>query len=365
METNKTQRDKRRKIILTALFILLNVGVVGVAAVIDFGDRSGVSGHDLLDMAPGYFLVVPVCFFAAIFAETAKYYTLLKYSTDSFTFGTAFRVAVLGKYYDNITPFGSGGQPFQVMYLHKQKIPTGTATALPIAGYLMLQTAFIFIAIIVLIFGGRVMDIAAVRITAGIGLAFYIFVPLVIVLFVVSPALTLRTLSGVFFAIKKLRILRDAEKTRLRVLAGLTSYSAGMETFLRNRRLALKSFGYSLLFQISVCLMPFFVLRAFGSDLTFLSVFCTTVILYLCITFVPTPGNSGVAEGSFYALFSVLGESQLFWAMLIWRFFCYYAFILFGFILVSRDAVHKDKAALKAGADDAEVAETDTDDNRD
>jgi uncharacterized protein (TIRG00374 family) len=303
-------------------------------------------------MRPGFFLAVPVCFALAIFAETAKYYTLLKRSTDSFTFGTAFRVAVLGKYYDNITPFGSGGQPFQVMFLRKQKIPTGTAAALPIAGYLTLQSAFIIIAVFVLIFGGNVIDITAVRITACVGLAFYAFVPLVIILFVVSPGLTLRTLNGVFFAIKRLHIMRDTEKPRARVLTALTSYSEGMETFLRNHSLAAKSLGFSLLFQIAVCIMPFFVLKAFGSDLTFLSVFCTTVILYLCITFVPTPGNSGVAEGSFYALFSVLGESQLFWAMLIWRFFCYYAFVLFGFLIVSRDAVIKKRPPQEDGGGD-------------
>ena len=100
----------------------------------------------------------------------------------------AFECAVLGKYYDNITPLGAGGQPFQIVYLKKRGLSTGTSAALPIAGFLMLQFAFLLIAAVVFIFNGSVtQNVAAIRISAYVGLAFYLFVPVCIVLFAYIP----------------------------------------------------------------------------------------------------------------------------------------------------------------------------------
>jgi uncharacterized protein (TIRG00374 family) len=253
----------------------------------------------------------------------------------------SFKVAVLGKYYDNITPFGVGGQPFQVMYLKRLELPGGEAAAVPIAGYLAQQIAFILIAVVIFIFGNAVTDSAALKIPAAVGLLFYIFVPAVIILFTISPALTGKALRFLCALFGRLKILKSPEAAQVRAVEALTSARGAITVILGKRRLSLEILLLSLLYQLSLCSMPYFVLHTFGSDLGFLSVFCTAVFIYLCITFIPTPGNSGVAEGSFYTLFSVVEQNYLFWVMLIWRFFCYYAFILTGVLVLSSDAVGK------------------------
>ena len=57
------------------------------------------------------------------------------------------------------------------------------------------------------------------------------------------------------------------------------------------------------------------------------------VYVYASTTIVPTPGNAGAAEGSFYLLFEQMEGSGLFWAMLAWRFCSYYIFILLGLVI--------------------------------
>jgi uncharacterized membrane protein YbhN (UPF0104 family) len=76
------------------------------------------------------------------------------------------------------------------------------------------------------------------------------------------------------------------------------------------------------------------------------------MVLYAAISFIPTPGNSGAADASFYTLFkvglvSVAGLS--FPAMLLWRLLSFYSFIIIGFTFTTlkrKSDRRKEKAGL-------------------
>ena len=97
----------------------------------------------------------------------------------------------------------------------------------------------------------------------------------------------------------------------------------------------------SLIYHDALYSIPFFVIQMFGGDIGFIEALSMCVFVYASVTIVPTPGNSGAAEGSFYILFSQLGESGIFWAMLLWRFLCYYSFINVGLLVYAHRAVKK------------------------
>ena len=62
-----------------------------------------------------------------------------------------------------------------------------------------------------------------------------------------------------------------------------------------------------------------------------------TVLLLLAISFIPTPGNAGAADLSFYALFSsgIVGAGMSFTANTISRLFSFYSYIIIGFIFAT------------------------------
>ena len=98
------------------------------------------------------------------------------------------------------------------------------------------------------------------------------------------------------------------------------------------------------MYQVAICSIPFFVVNAFGAKVGFLRSLAMCLYVYASVAFVPTPGNAGAAEGSFYLLFNELDVSGLFWAMLVWRFLCYYSFLLMGMLVY---AVHTVEKAVK------------------
>ena len=104
----------------------------------------------------------------------------------------------------------------------------------------------------------------------------------------------------------------------------------------------------SFLCRIALCSIPFFFLRSLGCETTYLHILATTIYIYAAVTLIPTPGNAGVSEGAFYLVFSEVGSSGIFWAMLIWRVICYYFLLLMGLIVLGKHTqrfIVKDKTS--------------------
>lgn len=353
---NETQIDKKkknRKRLGHFLFILLNVGVIGVTAIIEFGTGKTVSGANMLDINMRYLLLVFACFIACVCAESAKYAIIIRHTTGVWNPREGFMVAVIGKYYDFITPLSAGGQPFQAIYLAHRGIEGGTATAIPIAGFLTRHAAFILIAVCVLISG--TVTSSALLIPAFIGLVCVILVPLAIIFFGLAPSVTEKIIHWVIYFLARVKLVKDPDAREGLIIRGLHTYMASMSQIFNGNGIFIKVFLLSLVFELGMDSMPYFVLRAFGNSMSYISVFRSCVFVYLCVSFVPTPGNSGAAEGSFYALFSVLGQGHIFWAMLIWRFFSYYAFLLLGLVTISKKPAEKAGHELPGQEEQAEL----------
>ena len=130
-----------------------------------------------------------------------------------------------------------------------------------------------------------------------------------------------------------MHIVKNKEEATGKAEYEVTEYAHSIKVILKTRGLFIKTILLSVTFHILVSMIPFFVLTAFGGEVDFLPCFVTTVAITSAVYFVPTPGNAGAAEGTFYVVFSALSEGYVFWAMLVWRFFSYYIYIIIGAII--------------------------------
>lgn len=328
------KRTSKRKKILILLFVILNIITIGVTALIEFtGSDSGAADNLNFTGLKLHFLIVAFLVFCAVLlAETIKYAVMLKATTNKFHPGMAFQVAALGKYYDNVTPLGSGGQPFQVHYLNKRNVSFGVASSLPIAGFLMNQFAFMVLMIIgIIINTSRSFVTSPVLLaSAYIGMVFYVIVPVMVVLFTVMPKVSGSILRFFIRIGHKLRLVKHPDETTVKVLHNMEAYRQSLAALSKTKGLLIMVFIFSMAYQICMCSIPYFVLKAFGAGNAFIDIFFMCVYTYAAVTYIPTPGNAGAAEGTFYALFKTLKSGNIFWAMLIWRFLSYYMFLVTG-----------------------------------
>lgn len=242
-----------------------------------------------------------------------------------------WRMAMLGRYYDNITPGAIGGQPFQIYYMHKHSgLERGHATAVPIVGMIVGQIGFLILAVVFFLVGNPMRDNAVLMIPAWLGLLFYAFWPVTVACVNFFPRFTKKIFKFFVKILAKFKIVKNREKALADVENETDEYVKSVKTITKSRELFTSTIFLSVIFHFLTSCIPFFVLKAFGGDVDFLGSFATTLAVTSAVYFVPTPGNAGAAEGAFYLVFSALSDGYVFWAMLIWRFFSYYIYIIFG-----------------------------------
>lgn len=329
----------KRKPLLVVLFILLNVAVIAITAFSEFGNSQNAAKLEDVKIN-GWFLVPAViCFLAAITAEIHKYVVMMremgksKYDAKRAR-KVARRTVLLGKYYDSITPAAIGGQPFQIYYMRKNSgLGPGVSTSIPIFGMMAGQLGFITIAVLCFLFGSASINNAVLIGTACFGLIFYAFWPVTVMIATFLPKATAELIGIVVKFLAKIHIVKNQKATIAKVEFEVNEYAKCVRRILKTRGLFLKTLLLSVAFNTLIAMIPFFVLTAFGGDVDFLPCFVTTVAVTSAVYFVPTPGNAGAAEGTFFVVFSALSTGYVFWAMLVWRFFSYYIYLLLGPII--------------------------------
>ncbi len=342
---------KKRSWIWTLLFILMNIGILLWTGISELNRKnSGAADLEDIEIRWVFFVLSALCFLITLFSEGGKYFSLIRQLTGKKDWSTALKVTVYGRYYDNITPSGAGGQPFQILYLKRRGLSDGASLAIPVYAFLLQQLSFVVTAAFFFIFFGHLFTVAALKVTAYIGLACYSLMPVLIILSAAFPKAMGKIVMAVLRALAAIRLIKDPEGKGAKVLQQLQEYSQAINYINRHRSLTLEMFLLSVLYHLGRASLPFFILQAFGGNVNCAVVMVSTFFIYSAITIIPTPGGAGAAEASFYLVFAELPDSGLvFWAMLLWRFFSDYIFILGGIILTATEyAQEKIKARRMA-----------------
>lgn len=329
------------------LFVALNVVVIYFTAAKEFsGNPSERPDIGTFDFTRVLFLLGGIlCLVVVLASETIKYIIMMKHLGEKVSVRHAFAVAALGKYYDCITPSGAGGQPFQIYYLHSNGYSSGACSAMPLSGFVTMQFGFVFLCLMAFIFGNSAIDAAGkpgIKALAYVGAIAYTVVPLMIIISGIAPKIAMRIVAGFVRVGARLHIVKNPNHAIMKSIRSLHSYSTNLRRISKSKALIVKLMLLSILFQTAMCSMPFFAVHMFGGDIAFFDALFICVFVQASVTLVPTPGNSGAAEGSFYLVFSSLGDhASTFWPMLVWRFLCYYSFIIIGALIYAYNAVLK------------------------
>ncbi|MBO5776061.1 MAG: flippase-like domain-containing protein, partial [Clostridia bacterium] len=131
----KTKKEKRKKILTSALFIAFNVIAVAVVLILEIKDSNFMGFKDIMARIGAHYewlILLVLMFIVHMAADTLVFFALIRKCGYGKRLGLSTRVAFLGTYYDNITPWSTGGQPFQMLYMSKANIDTPTAITLPV-----------------------------------------------------------------------------------------------------------------------------------------------------------------------------------------------------------------------------------------
>ena len=356
-DENISKRQKRLKTLFTILFVVLVIAVLAFTFYNDFFSASEKREEftweafgTILSYSWQYLLFALLSFVACYFLKGLKLSITCKSLTGKWHFWTCFKTAIVGHYYNSVTPLAVGGQPFEIYHLTKHGVHGGTATSLPVATYFLNQLAYVCLGILALVlFKNNAMGIAdnfggslssAVSILAIVGLSFCMAMPLLIILFLMFPRVCAKIVHFILKIGTKLKLVKRPKETTYKTFKTVVHNTKCLKKIATKPLTLVSCFIISALETIALSSIAFFTLKFFGLSIAgesvmseWVQVVLICLILYNAISFIPTPGNSGAADLSFYALFQQnLMVGLAFPAMVSWRILSFYAFIVIGFI---------------------------------
>ena len=299
-----------------------------------------------------YIFLIFGCFAFIMLFDSLRTHVLLYKSTKIHRPILSYKSTAICRYYDCITPFSFGGQPFQVFYLNSRGVKAGIASSVPLAKYLFAQITFCLISLIMLIVGASYYgDSSGVVVTFSIISLVISFLFLFLIVFIsIDKKFMPKLIMSISKFLQKIKLVKDHKITFTKTMRSLLEHQRSIKYYLKSFWttcfVTLLSVGMVVL---KGCI-PYFIyllLIKGQAEATFFVVFCKFIICELATMFIPLPGGSGMAEISFTALFTTLflgdNAGYLFWALLIYRIASYYIYLLQGFVISLYDIIWGDK----------------------
>lgn len=288
----------------------------------------------LSKLNPLWILIALILIFLYWFFEAMALHVITEFYNIKRKIKEAFSVTMVGQFFNSLTPFATGGQPAQVVYLHKKGMSLGDATAIVMLKFFVYQSVLtIYSAIIILVtFPLYITRIPLLISMTVLGLGVHASMIILTLLFSYNRTLSEKIIKFIFRVLKKLRIVKGKEGAEKKLEDNLSVFHDNAKLLRKNPKLLVRTSILIFLQMTAYFSIPFFIGLAFNvSNLNYSEYFAAAVFVATIISIVPLPGATGGAEGGFYLFYvSLFGENLIVTAIIVWRLITYYSCIAFG-----------------------------------
>lgn len=284
-------------------------------------------------------------FFMAIFSIVlywtfeAKILQRITFSLyGKYNFLNAFKVTMIGQFFNVVTPFASGGQPAQLYTMSKQKVGLAPAVSILMLKFIIYQTILTCYSLVLIIgkmaFFQKRMDNYLYLIIIG----FFVNASVISLLFIFTSCKRIKeiVLIKTLKLLNKIRVIKDYQQCEKKVEDNLNLFQQNIETLKNKKKLLYQVLLYTIIQLTFFFIVPYFLYRSFKlSGVSIFTIISATAFVRMITSFVPIPGASGGAELSFYYLFSLFFlKKHILLAILLWRFISYYFGMLVGGVIM-------------------------------
>jgi glycosyltransferase 2 family protein len=314
------------------LFIAATLGFIVIIAFSN-GDLTN-AWEALFTLKVEWLLCALLGWFGYMIFDMIGLYMFLYQQRYPISFWFAVYITLIGFYYSNITPGSSGGQPMQIYYMSKRKIPVPISTSALSVKFLALQIMLVVIATVLWIFNrdyvNQQLPMAKWFVYLGYGIN-SVSIPLILLVALHRPLVQAILLFFVRIG-AKLRIIKRPEETIVRLDAGMDMYHMSILRLMKYPKRIVGQLVFAGLSLLSLMTIPISVYHAFGlSGVHWYQLLAMAFLLFISASYTPLPGASGAQEGGFLIYFAgAFTKGTIGLALLVWRFFSYYLFLLIG-----------------------------------
>lgn len=244
------------------------------------------------------------------------------------------KIAMMGFYYNLVTPFASGSQPMQIYTLNKYGISLSKSSAIVTNKTVLFQSIVTIYCGVVIFLNMELLkrELHSILLLMIMGMIMNIVSLLGCILLALSPNTIKFIVKKIFNLLSKLNIFKTLNKKLNIINKFIDEYSYSINLFIKNKKalfisILLTIVQLTVFFSVSYC-----IYRAFNlNKLTYVYILSLQVFLYISISPIPTPGNVGANEIAFFTIFAnVFPKSIIGYCVFLYSIFVYYFLVIIG-----------------------------------
>lgn len=242
-----------------------------------------------------------------------------------------FLFSSVGFFFSCITPSATGGQPMQIYYMKKEKIPIPFATVILMIITITYKLVLVIVGVFIPIFARKFMDKYLTDILAVfyLGVMLNVFCISFMTLLVFHPVLAEKIILKCMYWLERLHILKHKE-TRIRKFQNsMQIYRETAEYLKDHKQVIANVILITFLQRFALFTVTYMVYLAFGMTGTNIwDIILLQAVISISVDMLPLPGGMGISESLFLKIFSPVFLSVTLPAMVVSRGISYYSQLL-------------------------------------
>lgn len=321
--------QSKKKIIGNGLFLaaVFALTVYGVFHGEDLeAMMEAIRGVNKAKLIPGVGLV-----FFFIWGESV----ILWYMMRSFGIRLKKRICFLfssvGFFFSCITPSASGGQPMQIYYMKKEKIPIPFATVILMVVTITYKLVLVVTGLGILLFGREIREryLGEVLPVFYLGVLLNVFCVALMTVLVFHPVLAEIILTKGMGLLERIRLMRRKEERRRKLQEAMKVYRETAAYLEKHRRVIFWVILITFAQRLALFAVTWVVYLAFGlSGTAVWDVILLQAVISVSVDMLPLPGGMGISEALFLRIFPTVFQGMLLPGMVISRGLGYYSQLL-------------------------------------
>lgn len=313
------------------LFTVFGLTIYGVFHGEDLGAMmDALRGADIRFLLPGIGLVL---FF--IWGESIIIWYMMRSFQIPLKKRICFLFSSVGFFFSCITPSASGGQPMQIYYMKKEKIPIPVSTVILMIITITYKLVLVVIGLGVLLFGRGfisfyLQDILPVY---YLGLLLNVFCVSFMTVLVFHPVLAEKILLKGLDLLEKFHLIKRKQQRKEKLQNAMQVYRETAAYLKSHVKMIVNIILITFIQRIALFTVTWLVYLAFDLKGTPMwDVILLQAIISVSVDMLPLPGGMGISETLFLKIFNVVFQSLTLPAMVLSRGLGYYSQLIISAI---------------------------------
>lgn len=275
-----------------------------------------------------YWIAAVFCIIFFVGSESVLIFYMMHSIQQKVYLTHCFLYSFVGFFFSCITPSATGGQPAQIYYMKKDKIPIPVATLVLMVITITYKMVLIVLGISVLIIRpAKVMIyLSPVKGICYLGLLLNVFCVGFMVLLVFHPSIAKNILISTIKVLSKIKLIKHPSRYLERIEGAMQQYQEVAIYFRTHRLVIINVFLITVFQRVIFFYITYLTYRSFGlKGESWITIVLLQGMIAVAVDMLPLPGGMGISEKLFLMIFTPMLGNITLPAMVVSRGLSFYA----------------------------------------